>query len=318
MEEFKTQEQARDAVREMLDNANEEQIQQIQDILELTKDLSAENDEFSFITSMLELPEEQFALLAPAFLEEYEKELNKPNTQRLLIQTLNTTGQTSEEIVNQLLKSQTDIDDFFAKNNNGTVSAQKIDFVKQLLEIVTNAYCSAEGTAKKIVLIPISYCREDAKMPAYAHMTDAGMDVFATEDITIKPGEIVLVPLGIKVAIPIGYELQVRPKSGRALKTKLRVANTPGTIDSGYRDEVCVIIENIEPAIKDIDYEFDDNGNIIIKSILHGNDFTIGKGEKFAQLVLAEVVRASFMEIEDVASVENDGRSGGFGSSGLK
>ena len=155
-------------------------------------------------------------------------------------------------------------------------------------------------------------------MPAYAHMTDAGMDVFALEDITIKPGETKLVPLGIKIALPIGYELQVRPKSGRALKTKLRIANTPGTIDSGYRDEICVIVENIEAPIKDIEYEFDENGEIKIKSIVHGSDFTIGEGEKFAQLVLSEVPRASFLTVDDVSSIENDGRKGGFGSSGLK
>lgn len=317
MEEFKTQDQAREAVREMLENATEEENQKIQEILNLTKDLSADSEEFSFITSMLELPEEQFAFLAPVYLEEFEKELNKPNNQRLIIQTLNASGQTGAEIAEQFIKTNDALDAIMAQNGSA-LSAQKISFVKRLLEIITNAYCSTEGSAKKIVIIPLSYCREDAKMPAYAHLTDAGMDVFATEDITIKPGETVLVPLGIKVAIPIGYELQVRPKSGRALKTKLRVANTPGTIDSGYRDEVCVIIENIEPAIKDIDYDFDDNGNIIIKSILHGSDFTIGKGEKFAQLVLAEVTRASFMEVDDVTTIENDGRSGGFGSSGLK
>lgn len=317
MEEFKTQDQAREAIREMFENTTEEENQKIQEILNLTKDLSADSEEFSFITSMLELPEEQFAFLAPAYLEEFEKELNKPNNQRLIIQTLNASGQTGAEIAEQFIKTNDELDALIAQNGSA-LSAQKISFVKRLLEIVTNAYCSTEGSAKKIVIIPLSYCREDAKMPAYAHLTDAGMDVFATEDITIKPGETVLVPLGIKVAIPIGYELQVRPKSGRALKTKLRVANTPGTIDSGYRDEVCVIIENIEPAIKDIDYDFDDNGNIIIKSILHGSDFTIGKGEKFAQLVLAEVTRASFMEVDDVTTIENDGRSGGFGSSGLK
>lgn len=317
MEEFKTQEQAREAIRDMFENATEEENQKIQEILDLTKDLSADNEEFAFITSMLELPEDQFSWLAPAYLDEFEKELNKPNNQRLLIQSLNATGQTGAEIAEQFIKANDELDAIL-NQGGGALSAQKIDFVKRLLEIVTNAYCSTEGSAKRVVIIPLSYCREDAKMPAYAHLTDAGMDVFATEDITVKPGETILVPLGIKVAIPMGYELQVRPKSGRALKTKLRVANTPGTIDSGYRDEVCVIIENIEPAIKDIDYDFDDNGNIIIKSILHGSDFTIGKGEKFAQLVLAEVTRASFMEVDDVTTIENDGRSGGFGSSGLK
>ena len=125
-----------------------------------------------------------------------------------------------------------------------------------------------------------------------------------------------LIPTGIKVAIPEGYEIQVRPKSGRALKTKLRVANTPGTIDTGYRDEVKVIIENVEPPIKDIAYHFE-NGKVIIDSILHGMPFTIGKGEKFAQLVLNKIEKANFYKVEDINLFEGD-RGGGFGSSGLK
>jgi dUTP pyrophosphatase len=123
-----------------------------------------------------------------------------------------------------------------------------------------------------------------------------------------------LVPTGIKVAIPAGYELQVRPKSGRCLKTKLRVANTPGTIDAGYRDEIGVIIDNIEPFIKSAD--IDENGRLY--NVEFGSSYTIGAGEKFAQLVLAEVPKAIFYQIESVSEVANDGRNGGFGSTGVK
>jgi dUTP pyrophosphatase len=151
-------------------------------------------------------------------------------------------------------------------------------------------------------------------MPVYAHLTDSGMDVFALEDITIAPGETKLVPIGIKVAIPAGYELQVRPKSGRCLKTKLRVANTPGTIDAGYRDEIAVIIDNIEPFIKSA--KINEQGALY--NVEFGSSYTIGAGEKFAQLVLCEVPKAIFYEVEKVADIANDGRNGGFGSSGLK
>jgi dUTP pyrophosphatase len=177
-----------------------------------------------------------------------------------------------------------------------------------------NALAEAEGVAKKTILIPIEYCREGAKMPTYAHLTDSGMDVYALEDITIAPGETKLVPTGIKVAIPSGYELQVRPKSGRCLKTKLRVANTPGTIDAGYRDEIGVIIDNIEPFIKSAD--MDEAGRLY--NVEFGSSYTIGAGEKFAQLVLCEVPKAAFYEVESVSAIDNDGRNGGFGSTGLK
>ena len=143
------------------------------------------------------------------------------------------------------------------------------------------------------------------------------MDVYALDDYTIAPGETKLIPTGIKFALPPGYEIQVRPKSGRALKTKLRIANTPGTVDAGYRDEIKVIVENIEPPIKDIEYDFDDNGTPIIKSILHGAAHTIGKGEKFCQLVLMEVPKAALYRVEQVGEI-GENRGGGFGSTGLK
>ena len=177
-----------------------------------------------------------------------------------------------------------------------------------------NAVSEAEGVSKRHILIPIEYCHEDAKIPTYAHLTDAGMDIYLTEDVTIHPGETKLIPTGIKVAIPLGYELQVRPKSGRSLKSKLRIANTPGTIDAGYRDEIGIIVDNIDPVIRSA--EMDENGRLY--NILWGSDITLSKGEKIAQLVLNEVPKAVFYEVESVAAIENDGRKGGFGSTGDK
>jgi len=112
----------------------------------------------------------------------------------------------------------------------------------------------------------------------------------------------------------------VRPKSGLSAGTKLRVANAPGTVDAGYRDEIKVIIENVEPPIKDITYEeiFNEDGTIEslkVTSILYGSSYTIGKGQKFAQLVLSEVPKAVLYEVEKVGEIGED-RGGGFGSTG--
>ena len=81
-----------------------------------------------------------------------------------------------------------------------------------------------------MVDVKVQKIHEDAVIPEYAHVTDAGADIYAIEDMAVKPHTTVLVRTGLKVAIPTGYEIQVRPKSGRALKTKMRVANSPGTI----------------------------------------------------------------------------------------
>lgn len=265
---------------------------------------------FEELSTMLALPEEHFAVLAPVFLDELERGLKNVNDQMVLIQSMNSIGMTVEKVREQYEALYKEIDDQLG----GILSNQKRDFLKRLLGTTYNALAEAEGVAKKNILIPIEFCNTNAKIPTYAHLTDSGMDVYALEDITIAPGETKLVPTGLKVAIPSGYELQVRPKSGRCLKTKLRIANTPGTIDAGYRDEIGIIVDNIEPFIKDA--KMDENGRLY--EVVFGSSYTIGKGEKFAQLVLAEVPKAIFYEVERVSDIVNDGRNGGFGSSGLK
>ena len=227
-----------------------------------------------------------------------------------MVQAMNIAGIKAEDIETQFTEICEQIDREMSEH----LSPIKREFLKHLLSLAYNAVSVADGVAKRHILMPIEYCHSDAKMPTYAHLTDAGMDVYLTEDVVIRPGETKLIPLGIKCAIPLGYELQVRPKSGRSLKSKLRIANTPGTIDAGYRDEICIIADNIDPVIRSA--EIDDEGRLY--NILWGSNIMLSKGEKIAQLVLSEVPKAIFYEVENVSSIENDGRKGGFGSTGDK
>ena len=132
----------------------------------------------------------------------------------------------------------------------------------------------------------------DAALPSYAHPSDAGMDVRSVEDLTIAPGRRALVHTGLVMLLPPMYEAQVRPRSGLALKSGITVLNTPGTIDSGYRGEVGVILVN-----------FGDT------------DFQVKKGDKVAQIVIAPVVQAQVVETSEVD--ETDRGAGGFGSTGV-
>ena len=263
------------------------------------------------IAAILAMPDRDLKMFSEIFLGELEKSMKSSNEALLMAQTLNMTGGNIDELneaFQELLVEIEKAEEF---------SEVKKDFLKRFFMIIINAISETEGVAKKIINIPVELM-EDAKIPAYARLGDAGLDVYSTEDIEIGPGETKLIHTGLKVAIPRGYELQVRPKSGISLKTKLRVANTPGTIDSGYRDEVCVIIENLEPKIADIDYDFDERGRTIINSILHGKSYSIEKGQKIAQLVLNEIVVANFEKVNSIAEVEGEDRGGGFGSTGLK
>ena len=281
------------------------------EMLDSLSELNGEQFSLEAFASVLALPDEEFKTLSGIILDELNKSLNNPNDRLLLAQSFNAQGITSDEVIANFKELATQIDSI----KDDVLPQAKRDFVKQIVGLMVNAIAETEGISKRIIQIPIELCHPNAKIPAYAKPGDAGMDIYALEDFEVAPGERKIIKTGLKVAIPRGYELQVRPRSGTSVKTALRVANTPGTIDSGYRDEIGVIIENIEPKIKDIGYDFDDNGNIIIKSILHGSVFNVGKGERFAQLVLNEVPSAAFYPVESVAQI-GENRGGGFGSTG--
>ena len=132
---------------------------------------------------------------------------------------------------------------------------------------------------------------EGLPLPAYATSGAAGMDVVSAEDVSIAPGARHAVATGLALAIPEGFEIQVRPRSGLALKHGITVPNTPGTIDSDYRGELKVILIN------------------------HGADpFVIARGDRVAQLVLAPVVQAAWDEVAELDATERG--EGGFGSTG--
>lgn len=281
------------------------------EMLDSLSELNSEQFSLEAFASVLALPDEEFKTLSGIILDELNKSLNNPNDRLLLAQSFNAQGITSDEVIANFKELAIQIDSI----KDDVLPQAKRDFVKQIVGSMVNAIAETEGISKRIIQIPIELCHPNAKIPAYAKPGDAGMDIYALEDFEVAPGERKIIKTGLKVAIPRGYELQVRPRSGTSVKTALRVANTPGTIDSGYRDEIGVIIENIEPKIKDIGYDFDDNGNIIIKSILHGSVFNVGKGERFAQLVLNEVPSAAFYPVESVAQI-GENRGGGFGSTG--
>jgi dUTP pyrophosphatase len=132
---------------------------------------------------------------------------------------------------------------------------------------------------------------EGLPLPAYATAGAAGMDVVAAEELVLAPGARHAVATGFAMAIPLGYEVQVRPRSGLALKHGITCLNTPGTIDSDYRGEVKVILANLGDA-----------------------PFPINRGDRIAQLVPAPVQHA---DLEEVSSLDETARgSGGFGSTG--
>ena len=260
---------------------------------------------------LLTLPDEQFAIIAPVFLSELEKSLNNVEDKIFIAQAVNAAGQKVEDIQKLYLEIINSIDSQFAE----VLSPYKRDFLKRMMAISYNCIAETEGVVKRVVQIPIELTDENAKIPTYAHLGDGAVDLYSPADYTINPGETIIIPCDIKVALPYGYAFLIHPRSGTSAKTKLRVANSVGLVDSQYKGVIGVIIENIEPSIKDITYEFDDNGRPVLTSVLHGQSYTISKGERFAQMRLVEVPTASFFQVNSVDGIGDD-RGGGFGSSG--
>ena len=267
---------------------------------------------FEELSAILTLSEESFSLIGPVFLDELQKSLNNVQDKLVLIQAMNASNTRLEDLMESYNEIVVKIDTEFT----GLLSNQKKDFLKQMLAITYNSIGESAGIPKRIVNIPIELTSADAKIPTYANLGDGAVDLYSPADYTINPGETVIIPCDIKVALPYGYAFLIHPRSGTSAKTKLRVANSIGLIDSQYKGVIGVIIENIEPAIKDISYEFDENGKPVLTSILHGQSYTISKGERFAQMRLVEVPTANFYQVETVAGIGDD-RGGGFGSSGV-
>ncbi len=135
---------------------------------------------------------------------------------------------------------------------------------------------------------------KDLELPAYATEGAVGMDLAAAveEDLVINPGQTVMVPTGMKIAVPEGYEAQIRPRSGLALNHGITLPNSPGTIDPDYRGEIKVIILN-----------------------LGSEPFTVRRGMRIAQMVIVPAVRASIRIVDDLPPTERG--EGGFGHSGI-
>ena len=132
----------------------------------------------------------------------------------------------------------------------------------------------------------------DLPLPKYAKAGDAGADLYAREDFTLKPGERKLIPTGISIALPPGFVALVHPRSGLALKHGISMVNTPGTIDAAYRGEVAVILINHDLA----------------------ESFSAKRGDRIAQLVIQQVETAEFIEVEQLPGTSRS--SGGFGHTG--
>ena len=166
--------------------------------------------------------------------------------------------------------------------------------------------------------VKIRKLHPDATPPTYATALAAGLDLVAVSSEIIPPGQTKIIPLGFAIEVPEGYEMQIRPRSGISLSTKLRVSNSPGTIDADFRGEVKVLIDNIAPVTdKRVPHIRHADGNIrdlAIDTEIEGSYF-IRKGDRIAQAVITPIMRATFEVADELTATERG--DGGFGHSGI-
>ena len=201
------------------------------------------------------------------------------DTVRRQVEEFRANGVSKDEVWAQLQDYQDSIDDLLGMlHESEEEDSPRMRMIEKLLspgvEFLRQVY---EKYLEEDVTIQVTKCHPDAQLPVYAHDTDAGADIFAVEDTVIQPGETVLVHTGLKAIIPPGWMLSARPRGGNSYKTKMRIANSPGTIDANYTDELLILCDNIgtEPL-------------------------TIKKGTRPAQILLERAYKAKFTEVETI------------------
>lgn len=270
------------------------------------------SDGLKVLGALLSLPDEQFETIKPIFMSNIEEAFNSPEAIIGFSQMMNQNGIKIEDFTDHIDDAIEAVDQLTAEGVE--LSQSKKDFLKFIFTTFANTMEQTNRVSHRIITIPIELCRDGAKLPTYATDGSAAMDIYSPAEYTIGPGETLMIPTGLKVNIPRGYGILIQPRSGMSRKTKLRIPNTPGLIDSDYHEEVGVLIENIDPPLKDYSVDYDGAG--LLQGPLYGSSFTIGKGERFAQMRLVEVPVINWLPVSSLGEFESD-HGKGFGSTGV-
>lgn len=258
------------------------------EIKELFKSVPAmDTDTAETFIELMELEDAEFDAVYPSFKEWLMKTYNSMEFQQKMLSQMSLYSQLDVEEERKAIKEFVEI-----ITEDDSLSANKKELITTMFDKVLEIFEQVAKSGRASVEVGIVKLNPDAIIPQYAHPTDAGADVCAVEETKLEPGETKIVKTGIAVAIPAGYEIQVRPRSGLSLKSGLRIANAPGTIDTEYRGEIGIIMTNTN----DIPYVID-------------------KGMKIAQLVIAPTPMIKWNEVATVEELGTTSRGAdGFGS----
>lgn len=231
---------------------------------------------------LFEMPDEMFKIVYPQMKEEFLKTVKNGEFEKEVFQK-GVSEKDKQDAIDgfKLLKKEFE--------EEGLIQ-EKLDFLDLIIKSIEDLINSV-GYRDSVTVV-VEFCHPNAKEPTYANPDDAGCDVYAVETTHIAPGATVIVKTGLKVAVPAGWMLSVRPRSGMSAKTGIRVANAPGTIDTGYRNEVGIILHNTSDEV-----------------------YTVNEGDRIAQFVIEPAPMIKFKKVDSVEEIGQN-RGGGFGHSG--
>ena len=250
------------------------------------KALMPDDESIPQLFQLIDLPDTKFDQIYPQLQSMAETTFKSEAFQKDVLQNL-TVYKASNEI--DIEAERATVEELIKEiKEDDTLNANKQAFLISILEAATLSVYDLMQNPRERIEVKIKVL-PGGKIPTYAHPTDAGADVYASEPTNFEPYETKIVHTALQVAIPAGYEIQIRPRSGMSLKTGFRIANAPGTIDSDYRGEIGVIMTNTSDK-----------------------PVTIEKGDKIAQMVIAPVPMIRWVETDNLDETERG--EGGFGS----
>lgn len=253
----------------------------------MKKSVPLDKDIWTQFEQIIDIPDEKFDALYDTLMVTMQESFTSQEFQQEMIHSFKTIPNFDPET------EKAGLENFIKEiEEDETLSDKKKEFLRALFNDAFLAALDFAEAPRERITVEVQKLNDTAKLPEYSHTSDAGADVFSAEDISIGAAETKIVKTGLKVAIPIGYEIQIRPRSGLSAKTGLRVANAPGTIDAGYRGEVGIIITNISTE-----------------------PYEIKVGDKIAQMVIAPTPMIKWKEVATISD-DTDRGVGGFGSSG--
>ena len=272
---------------------------------------SPEADGIEILAAFLNMEDEDFEILRPLFQDVLKEAYDSPQVKFQLVQALNESGVSAGDLIN----NTDEIAKAILQTDDPNLSESKKDFLQYIFTTAANVLSDSTLNPGRYIEIPVELCRDDAKLPSYATDGAGAMDIYSPIDIELNPGECKIIPIGIKVVIPHGYGLLIQPRSGLSSRIKLRIPNTPGLIDEDYHEEIGVIVENIDPKMRDVDEYLPSDHFELVKE--YGTPITISKGERFAQMRLVEIPRVRWRQVASIGDYDND-HGAGFGSTGVK